>query len=804
MIASASPAYPVKKKVVLGNGSIIEVTLRGDEHFKFYRSDDGRNFRLKSANLAEQISDEEFLNLKEHASKAKQQANARRMARSRKRVGDASGGLTGTKKGLVILVNFKDTQLQDKHDKAFYQRYFNEEGFSDNGFIASVSDYFKSQSYNQFTIDFDIAGPVTLDNNMEYYGGNTSDKDGSDARPQLMAWHAMMKANSEVDYSKYDWDGDGYVDQVFIIYAGYAEAQGGEENTIWPHESSVYGQNGGSEILDKMRLSTYGCSSELMGSAGTIPDGIGTPCHEFSHCLGLPDVYDTDYSGGYGMSCWDIMSSGSYNGTEMLSGICPSAYTSFERWQAGWLEPTEINSETEVTGMKPITEAPEAYILYNDGNRDEFYMIENRQKKSFDQCQYGHGMLVVHIDYDQNLWNTNRVNDDPNHQHYNLIPADNSFRIQYAEDLAGDAFPGPGNVTALTNFTTPAATVFQANTDGTFLMNKSIENISESSDGLISFIACRPMLETPQPALAEVIDNGFTVSWPAVPDAHSYELDLTEYPSKLTPEESVIIRETFAGAMKKNDGLTDISSKLANYLDNSGFSGAKLYQNTNGLLFGTSSNPGRLTSPTKKAPATGSLTVVVRVRPYGTTTLSTVKGTVSFAMKGKTVPSIDFEFNKEGYMVFHPDAVFDTNYNVTFSPTSRMYMKEFVVYDGHFTAEELGLTDINAATVSAARHLAPHRAVTTKSYTTTNNYYQFTELEPTSRYEVQVRAVESDGRKSAWSEIINIDLSTGISDMLEAIPYINGGNTVFDLQGRRVSDTNRPGIYIRNGQKIIK
>ncbi|MBQ5721260.1 MAG: M6 family metalloprotease domain-containing protein, partial [Bacteroidaceae bacterium] len=490
--AHGVPAYPTKKTVKLENGTEKTLQLMGDEFFNFYRADDGQNYRLATNGNFKLMSDFEFGQQQEKGRDERTKTNARR---ARRRVGEfVDGGIKGKKKGLVILVSFRDKDFVTPDPQTVFNDFFNVEGYSYNGMGGSVADYFRAQSYGQLDVDFDVVGPYKLSKNMGYYGGN--DESGNDSAPQKMAEEACRLANPDVNYADYDWNNDGEVDQVFFVYAGFGENYGAEPNTIWPH--AFYLPEG--VELDHMKLNSYACTSELMGTKGTTLTGIGTPCHEFSHCLGLPDTYDTSYSGGAGMGAWDIMCSGSYN----VNGNIPAGYTAYERWVSGWLEPVEINSATEVKDMKPLTEEPQAYILYNDGDRNEFYILENRQKEGFDAGLPGHGLMVMHIDYDKGAWTSNTPNNDPKHQRITYIPADGKFS-QNGDD--GDPFPGKKVVHNLTDFSTPSATVYNANTDGKTLMHKPVEEITESADGLISFKAMLPELTPPVPSATRTEDK---------------------------------------------------------------------------------------------------------------------------------------------------------------------------------------------------------------------------------------------------------------------------------------------------------
>lgn len=434
----------------------------------------------------------------------------------------------GRKKGLVILVNFANLAMASQTAHEDFDRMFNEEGYHDNGCVGSVHDYFYDQSYGTFNLTFDVVGPVTVSRNFGYYGSDFSET-SHDASVREMVVEACQLADPYVDFRDYDWDDDGTVDQVFLVYAGYGQATGGPSNTIWPHESHI------SEtlVLDGVNISQYACSNELYGysEGNQMPMGIGCACHEFSHCLGLPDLYDRDYSGAFGMSYWDVMNSGSYNGPHGI-GEVPCGYSAYERWFAGWLTFREISTSQKLPSILSIEESPVAYKIVNDGNANEFYTLENRQPDKWFQYtnEYEglHGLLVTHIDYDLKSWMANNVNPNKKHQRMSPVVADNSYGKTY-EEFAGDLFPGIRNVTELTNTSHAdfGGTMFNRNTDGTFFMNKSLLNIQEK-DGIISLdVVFNHELPAPVAGKPEdIAPNHFTAVWNDVEEAESYTLEL--------------------------------------------------------------------------------------------------------------------------------------------------------------------------------------------------------------------------------------------------------------------------------------
>ena len=380
-------AIPAKrgvwKTIKLADGTEVRAQLVGDEHFHFWKAVNGEAYVLGQNKLVYEKANVGQL-------QAKADLRRQRVAQSRharlaklKNMSEQTGRrkvnerFHGTKKGLVILVNFTDTKFKAAHNQALYNRICNEENFSSNeGFKGSVRDYFKAQSLGVFDLQFDVVGPVPLANGYAYYGSN------DDAKANEMIIEACKGVDAQVNFADYDydWDGDGEVDQVFVLYAGKGEADSDDANLIWPHEYELTGY--GTEdapaealTLDGVKIDTYACANEIT-ALGTI-NGIGTFCHEFSHCLGYPDMYDTNNQGNYGMGEFDLMDSGAYNG----DGFVPAGYTSWERMIAGWLDPIELNSQDQaVTGMKAINEGGEAYIMYNQANKNEYFLKTARRK----------------------------------------------------------------------------------------------------------------------------------------------------------------------------------------------------------------------------------------------------------------------------------------------------------------------------------------------------------------------------------------------------------------------------------------
>ncbi len=493
-MAITAMAVPAKrgtwKTLKLENGTEIRAQLVGDEFGHYWVSEDGTVYAKNGEEYYHAI-DKEAVSKK--AKLRRQETNKNRTKRLVARQARKAPLYSGVKKGLIILVNFTDKQFKSEHDNALFTRIANEENFSEGNFKGSMRDYFKAQSFNTFELDFDVVGPVTVSHPYAYYGKN--DEYENDVHPAEMVIEAVNLAKQQVsNWAQYDWDGDNEMDQIYVIYAGKGEADGGTENTIWPHawsleSAAAYDDGNGAITVNSIKIDTYACGSELEGTGNIC--GIGTMCHEFSHCLGYPDYYDIDYSGGQGMGYWDLMDSGSYNG----DGYLPAGYTSYERWTAGWTEPTVLETEdVNVENMKSLQSSGESYVIYNKRNRNEFFMLENRQLDSWDAGLPGKGLLILHVDYNASIWESNQPNDDPNHQHMTWIPADNKYQYSTymgqksytVEGMENDTYPY-GTNNAFNKDTQPASKLYNKNSDNTYYLNSSVEQIKQNSDGTVSF-----------------------------------------------------------------------------------------------------------------------------------------------------------------------------------------------------------------------------------------------------------------------------------------------------------------------------
>ncbi|MBE6313781.1 MAG: M6 family metalloprotease domain-containing protein [Bacteroidales bacterium] len=496
--ALAVPANPNPYVVIQPDGTTIRVRLCGDEYYHYYTTVDGtpvtlcedgfyryttidaQNNLVASAGIVGKantpvLPDKKSV-MKRHnelykVNKAKKVVDLPRKQASMRSAVRNAGSKDGVVKGIIVLAEFQDQKFTFSQ-KAINDK-MNKVGYTDEyGSIGSARDYFIAQSYGKFQPEFDVVGPVTLSQNMAYYGANY--QGANDIRPHEMVAEACQLASQQglADMSDYDHDGDGWVDLVYVIYAGYPESSGAPGETIWPHAWYVYSGGGLLVTLDGVSLNAYACSAELNGNSGLNLDGIGTFCHEYSHTLGLPDFYDIDYSGAMGMSWWSIMAHGNYG----VNGYVPIGYNAYEREFCGWLEFDELTDNASIRMPELTTDNAAAYKITST-NANQYVTIETRCKKGWDVSLPSEGMMVIAVDYNKEAWDRNGPNDDPNRQRFKLIPADDDWN---ESNLFGDLYPYGGNTT-LSSSSSPKLRVHNTTING-----KSITGIAYNN-GVTTF-----------------------------------------------------------------------------------------------------------------------------------------------------------------------------------------------------------------------------------------------------------------------------------------------------------------------------
>ena len=417
----------------------------------------------------------------------------------------------GEPHSLVILVSFSDKQFKlgsEAHE--LYTDMLNEEGFTyENGADGSARDFYIASSNGMFRPTFDVVGPVQLPNSSTYYGANKGGNDDMD-RLYEFVYDTFTLADSLVDYSLYDYDHNGYVDNVYIIYAGGGEADGGGASTIWPH-SYTYEEFGyGSLVLDGIKMGSYACGNEIRGGSGGQITGIGTFTHEFGHVLGLPDLYDVEY--GYATfppGAFDTMSNGSYN-NDMNT---PPLFSAFERAELGWADYTELNPSTDtIVTIPDLKDCNMGYRISVKDKPGEFFVLENRQQTGWDTYIPGHGMLMWHIDIDTLAWKNNTVNTVASHQRVDIVEADGKAT---SGTTSGDPFPGTANVTQWT---------VTSWADDALL---TLDDIEETSGNILLTLSGTDLkIAAPILNVRDVQDSMAVVAWSNVPNANRYKLSL--------------------------------------------------------------------------------------------------------------------------------------------------------------------------------------------------------------------------------------------------------------------------------------
>lgn len=831
----AIPAKPgVTRIVTKADGTSFCLHLCGDETFHYYVDDSGQPYRRS----IDGTWMPDFRDVKAIRSSAAARRNAsrvhlaqhmRRAMKAPAHIGELPAGMA-TKKGLLILVNFKDKQMVHGDDsKRIFDQMLNglNDSYGEN--YGSVREYFRDQSYGQFDITFDVVGPVTVSQNMSHYGANDSNNGDQDVNPEAMIVEAIQLADSDVNFADYDWDGDGEVENIYVTYAGYGEAQGAEDDTIWPHAWSLRESGLGAQIVDGVKVSTYACGSELNGNSGTKIDGIGTMCHEYSHCLGLPDFYDTDYSGGHGMFSWDLMDSGSYNN----DGYCPAGYTAYEREFCGWLIYKELQPNTRVNDMPNIEDNAEAYVIYNEANRNEYYLLANHQRKGWNKFQAAHGMLVIHVDYNKTVWNDNKPNDDPSRQRMTIVPADDTFdyltlssgkKHYYAN--SGDTYPGSSGNTELTDISKPAAKLYNANVDGRKYLHKPITDISET-DGLISFSFMKEsvVLEVPVFDEEKTTQYGAFIHlvWNQVEEAVSYDISYTMNEASSEGQENeenegneiddavldaLTFWESFDHFFAEEDGSADLGNNLNLYTEETGWIGEKVFKGIYGAKLGSGSKGGYLTTPTYTS-SSGTLTLYLLAFKW-------------MSLNGKiddselVVSLLDSSGKEVSSQTITPKDIDDVTYQLlTFSdvPSSykikmattegakRVYLSGILAFDGSFTEEQIAPI-LETSSVEEPDEVPDPQTVILRGITT--NDYWLTDLPLNTTVTVSVRAVGDEDNLSAWSEPYTFetgDMAVRMNRLAEQSHRTQG---LFDLSGRRVGTAPlRRGIYLSGGRKVL-
>ena len=512
---NASKAVRFFRDITLNDGRIVSATLVGDENLHFYRSRSGEIILYNSeGDYYYAASKEQIDSLNAIADEQQQESEnrARTLRSSVTATTTTNGHLSGYKlfpskgspKVLVLMVEFSDVSFT--YGQEDFEKFLNSTEMTtdvtrpytdDKGKIrnviaknpGSVAQYFRACSGGKFSPQFDIYGTFKVNNTAKYYSSNEN----------AFIRDACAAAEGTVDFEDYDQDGDGNVDLVYIIYAGYGGAWG-VENVIWPKVKYI---NGGSFCtVDGMIVHRAGMSNELNFSPtytrgfNNEPQlaGIGVFAHEFCHAMGITDLYATsshesswgDYNyDNQSMEDWSLMD----GGENRLNSCLPTPLNAFERYLFGWIDDIQELTDSQTVTLTPLKDGGQAYKI-SGNNANEYWILEaipadNEWYMNFVDVT-GNGMLVTHVNTTLSKFS---IGSYPNAQKGNpgitIVPADGrligfhnwSESVEsFDESLLGDPFPGTQGVTQLTNYWSK---------DGT--IDKPIYNIVQNADYSIGF-----------------------------------------------------------------------------------------------------------------------------------------------------------------------------------------------------------------------------------------------------------------------------------------------------------------------------
>ena len=806
--AFAAPAYRKPFTVKQSDGTELTVVLAGDEALHYFATADGMPL-VKEANgdfCYATFEGGAFVSTKHLAHNSAKRSVAENAMLSamdfqvmKAGIAKASSARSVTYKAAaqkagsqivpegdvnvaVLLVQFKDKKFtytkEDFNNILNTKDYVYENPIANS--IGSARDYFIAQSDGKFRPNFIVTDIVTLDNDMSYYGGN--DNSGDDKKPTYMVKEGIRKADAAgFDFSVCDNDGDREVEFIYCIYAGYSESYGADANTVWPHQWQLSAQ-AGTVTVDGVKCDTYACSGELVynesyeSKIGKKMAGIGLICHEFSHCLGLHDIYDTTYdSGNWAMDYWDVMDQGNY----AAEGYVPVGYSAYQRDFCGWRELVEINTKGAYS-MQPLTQGGVGYKIVNDANKNEYYILENRKQEGWDSYLFGSGMLVIHVDYLKSAWDNNKINATKGHPRYTLIPADNellpysnSNSSQFVASLKGDVWPGTSGNTELTNTSIPAAKVY---TGG--YMNKPVTNIKYEND-IVSFnFMYGVSVDVPfvLPAF-DVTSSSFVANWDAVEDAVEYTVELYKQSdlSEGAGDKEVLLSEDFMNCKAGNFALE--YETIDNYMSSTGWEGENVYSETGALRIGSSKYPGYLYTPWIEA--SGNIVTTLDASLYNTKDAGVV---LAVAFYDENAELISYEdFNITG-----------TNEKISFSSDVDGYF--FVVL---YTEFSTGNKRVKIDNLNIYKEASVKRELV-NTVTTSATSYVFDNLEDGATYLYRVKA--TDGAVSSpFSEYVEVTLSTGIEDVVAD----GGWCEVYSLSGVKIYSGNKEampelakGVYV--------
>ena len=458
-------SVPARREPILrygADGRVDTVWLHGDEYYHYYTDTHGEV-------IAGSVYQDQGL----------EQAAAIRRSPQHKMIGGYVPK-QGKVRVPVLLVNFTDKRFTMSDPKTQFTDFYNGNGGSNPYASGSVHNYYTASSNGQLDLQYEVWGPYDLEHDMAYYGGNKKSGETTTSHnvhaAELVKEAVQLAYDNGVDFSQYDADHDGNIDNVSIVVAGYNEAEGGDENTIWPHYSVIYN----SKAYNGKYICGYLMISELRGNKGKTQAGIGTYCHEFGHALGLPDLYDTKNSEHYTVGSWDVMCNGCYNN----HGSTPPTFSAFERFMMGWMMPKQLQ-QSGMQSLAPLETDNCAYLVAaqthnlqpSSPSPREYFLIENRQRLGWDagtDALIATGLLISHITFDLSSWNGNTFNNG-DILGYSIV---NPRTAHPSTSSAADIYPGSTKCT----YWTPTLN------DGKQLSDLAFSQIRAQEDGNMTWL----------------------------------------------------------------------------------------------------------------------------------------------------------------------------------------------------------------------------------------------------------------------------------------------------------------------------
>ncbi len=560
----AIPADPRPRPVVNPDGSVVEVRVHGDERFHFMtdvdcnsiieKNDNGfyvnairngvalefnkDNVALMRSEAEAAIANPAFYNYVPGVSSFSTETSMQRMANLNSDGRSNYPTIGNATRSLVVLVEFQDVEFYVDDPKDYFSRQLNEPGFSDYGGMGSALDYYTDASNGLYTPQFDVYGPVKVSKNADYF----EDSDSGNMALLIEEAITQLHESGELNLADYDFDEDGTLDTVFIYYAGYGSADSNTD-TIWPHQYDYqylvnwYGAN--QLKFDGIKVGPYACANELKGwnpqtnrypwNDGSTPwvDGIGAFCHEYGHVLGLPDLYDTEYSGGVVTpGQWDVMDQGSYN----FEGCAPPLYSAYEQWVCHWLEFTTAEDATHYDLVAlGNTETPTAVRIRIPASssgttfQSEYFVLESRDNSKWDACFPNSGLMVWRINYKKSVWTSNSVNSSSG-SNVEIVYANGSNNPIFED---GAIYPG-------------AAVELTPSKSYSFWVSPVISDISYDHESMTaSFdynMLTQPSVSTvlhDNPLAAADGSRSFTLEWDPVDGVDSYLVTITTTSGKV-------------------------------------------------------------------------------------------------------------------------------------------------------------------------------------------------------------------------------------------------------------------------------